>query len=292
VFAFTVAPAWWERWWARALGVFLLAAVIAAAIRLRTRALESERRRLEEAVAVRGAELAQANRELAEAAITDPLTKAHNRRYFQLTIETDTQRALRSHFDPRTASEAEDVLFYLVDVDHFKRVNDTFGHQSGDRVLQEVAQRLKRTIRGSDTLIRWGGEEFLVVARGARRKDAADLAKRILDAVGGGPFETGPSRTLRCTCSVGWAAFPWKTSRPDSHSVAEVIQFVDQALYVAKHAGRNQSVGWTPSEPIADRTEPGDWTLANQERVRLVQTPGPAAESRAETCEALEEHLP
>jgi diguanylate cyclase (GGDEF)-like protein len=146
--------------------------------------------------------VAKANRELEEAAITDPLTKAYNRRYFQLSVEVDAQRALRSYFDPRADARREDVVFFLVDVDHFKQANDNFGHSGGDRVLQGVAERLKRTIRASDTLIRWGGEEFLVVTRGSRREDAVELGKRILDAVGGQPFKTEPGHTLRCTCSV------------------------------------------------------------------------------------------
>src|SRR6185312_11597546 len=92
-YAFTIAPAWWERWWARLTGLLLLGAAILGSIRLRTRALELDRRRLEDAVAVRSLELARANHELAEAALTDPLTKARNRRFFQLTIEVDVQKA-------------------------------------------------------------------------------------------------------------------------------------------------------------------------------------------------------
>jgi diguanylate cyclase (GGDEF)-like protein len=271
VYAFTVDPAWWEQLWARALGLLLLGTLIAATIRFRTRTLEADRRRLEEAVAARSAELAKANRELEEAAITDPLTKAYNRRYFQLSVEVDAQRALRSYFDRRADSRREDVVFFLVDVDHFKQVNDTFGHSCGDRVLQCVAERLRRTIRASDTLIRWGGEEFLVVTRGTRREDVAELGKRILDAVGGQPFEGEPGHFLRCTCSVGWAAFPWDRAEPYSHGLAEVVQFVDEALYMAKHAGRNQCVGVAPGHPSGD----GEMATMKLECVRLVRTLGP-----------------
>ena len=271
VYAFTVDPAWWEQLWARTLGLLLLGTMILGAIRFRTRALEADRRRLEEAVAARSADLAKANRELEEAAVTDPLTKAYNRRYFQLSVEVDAQRALRSYFDRRADVRREDVVFFLVDVDHFKQVNDNFGHSGGDRVLQSVAERLKRTIRASDTLIRWGGEEFLVVTRGSPREDAAELGKRILDAVGGLPFETEPGHTLRCTCSVGWAAFPWDRSQPDSHGLTEVVQFVDEALYMDKHGGRNQCVGVAPGYPTGD----GEMATMKLERVRLVRTPGP-----------------
>jgi diguanylate cyclase (GGDEF)-like protein len=262
-YAFAVAPAWWEQWWAGLLAFVLIVGVLAGAIRLRTRVLEGERRRLEEAVAARSAELARANRELEEAALTDPLTKARNRRFFALTIEADAQRAIRSYFDPSDLNQREDLIFYLVDIDYFKHVNDEFGHEAGDLVLCQVAARLQNTIRSSDTLIRWGGEEFLIVARGASRHDASDLARRILHAVGSEAFEVECVRDLRCTCSAGWAAFPWSVSQPESHQVTtDVIQLVDRALYMAKNSGRNQSVGLAPS---------GDDT----DSVHMIRTAGP-----------------
>ncbi len=231
-YQFAVAPAWWQTWWAYGLGALLMASAIIGVIRLRTRALEADRRRLEQAVAERNAELARANQELAEAALTDPLTKARNRRFFQLNVE----------------GERKELVLYLVDIDYFKQVNDRYGHEAGDLVLRGVADRLHNVIRASDSLIRWGGEEFLIVARNVTRERANGLAQRILDSVAAEPLRLAPVGDLRCTCSVGWAAFPWLPSKPDAVDVAEVVQFVDRALYMAKHSGRNQGVGLIPVE--------------------------------------------
>jgi len=278
VYSFSIDPAWWERWWARLAGLSVLALAIFGAIRLRTGALEADRKRLEAAVESGRAELAQANHELAEIALTDPLTKARNRRYFQLTIEVDVERCLRSYFDPNDGKDREDLVFFLVDIDYFKNVNDRFGHRAGDHVLTQIADRLSGVIRSSDTLVRWGGEEFLVVARGARRQEAGELARRILQAIGGEPFEADPFEgseggRLPCTCSVGWAAFPWKGAQPQSRSVTDLIQLVDRALYMAKHSGRNQAVGVAPADDPGFSSE--EQAIMRQERVCVVRTAGP-----------------
>jgi diguanylate cyclase (GGDEF)-like protein len=221
--------------------LMLLSAFIYSVSFFRTRSVRADRKRLEEAVAARSAELARANRELEEAAVTDPLTKVRNRRFFQMIVDTDVERVIRA---------GEDLLLYLVDIDHFKRINDSFGHLGGDLVLRQVATRLGSVIRASDTLIRWGGEEFLIIARGTRREDGEVLARRILSAIGSEPYELDGEQTLRCTCSVGWSAFPWLPSQPQSMSISDLIHMVDQGLYVAKQSGRNQAVGVTPQLTI------------------------------------------
>ena len=109
-------------------------------------------------------ELRHTNLVLEEASLTDPLTGLRNRRYFSATIEADVGQALRSHtdhHDPHT----RDLVFYLIDADNFKEVNDSYGHDVGDKVLMEMARRLSSSIRHSDVLVRWGGEEFLIVSR-------------------------------------------------------------------------------------------------------------------------------
>jgi len=262
VYRFAVAPAWWQQWWAYSLEILLLASAVLGVIRLRTRALEADRRRLEQAVAERSVELARANQELAEAALTDPLTKARNRRFYQLNVE----------------GEREDLVLYLVDIDYFKQVNDRYGHETGDLVLQAVAGRLQDVIRASDSLIRWGGEEFLIVARNVTRDNANGLAQRILDVVGGEPLRLDHAGELRCTCSVGWAAFPWVPSEPEALTLSEVIQFVDRALYMAKHSGRNQCVGLVPAELAAHLHE--RVTLKEHEAF-AIRTFGPAVASPA-----------
>ncbi len=191
------------------------------------------------------AELANANRELLDASLTDALTGARNRRFFSNMIEADVQQVLRS-FTSNTSADVRnrDLVFYLIDIDHFKRVNDEFGHQIGDRVLVEVARRINSAARLSDAMIRWGGEEFLLLSRYTDRKDAHILANRVLDSVGSRPYRVeGTNADLRISCSIGWAAFPWREIEPKLVSHEQVLVLADYALYQAKASGRNRAVG-------------------------------------------------
>ena len=122
-----------------------------------------------------------------------------------------------------------------------------FGHDAGDRVLVQIAARLSTVVRESDFLIRWGGEEFLVVCRSAERSDAAVLAERILHAVNSEPYDLGNNRCLTRSCSVGWAAFPWLPPACSDLSVEEVLRLADRGLYLAKQNGRNQAIGLIPT---------------------------------------------
>ncbi|MGA8151942.1 MAG: GGDEF domain-containing protein [Terriglobales bacterium] len=130
-------------------------------------------------------ELDRANQELREASFTDLLTEARNRRFFTTTIENDVRHVLRG-YSPQAPSHEKnrDLIFYLIDVDHFKEVNDRYGHDVGDLVLIEITRRISAAMRYSDELIRWGGEEFLVVSRYTNRDEANTLATRVLEAIG------------------------------------------------------------------------------------------------------------
>ena len=187
-------------------------------------------------------ELAHANEELHEASVTDALTGVRNRRFLTTTLAQDVQQALRFYSSGDTLNRNRDLIFYLIDIDHFKFVNDRFGHQQGDVLLVQVAARISSAIRYSDVLIRWGGEEFLVVSRFTDRENAEILAKRVLEAIGSEEFQLD-SGGIRRTCSIGWAVFPWSPERPHEVSCQEVLRLADQALYQAKHAGRNTAVG-------------------------------------------------
>jgi diguanylate cyclase (GGDEF)-like protein len=260
-FAFSVMPPWWETLWARAAAVVLILGVGAAFIRLRTRALDADRRRLEEAVTSRSAELAAANRQLQEASVRDPLTHLHNRRYLTEVVAENVKRVLRAYAGAVRGEPVrnEDLVFFLVDVDHFKDVNDQHGHPVGDRMLVALAERLTSVVRDSDLVVRWGGEEFLIVARESDRSEAEQVAGRILEAVGGQPFEPGEGLRLRRTCSIGWAALPWIRDEPAAVSWEETLVLVDRALYLAKRSGRNQAIGVMPSEHAPPAVEERWW---------------------------------
>jgi diguanylate cyclase (GGDEF)-like protein len=193
-------------------------------------------------------ELRRTNVVLQEASLTDPLTGVRNRRYFAATIEADVEQALRSHADQHDP-HTRDLVFYLIDADNFKEINDEYGHDVGDTVLTEMVRRLSSSIRHSDVLVRWGGEEFLVVSRHTDRGEAGLLAQRVLSAVADTPFQVGASgQTMRRTCSMGWAAFPWFPDDPRVVTYDEVLTIADRGLNRAKQAGKNCAVGMTPAQ--------------------------------------------
>ena len=254
-FSFTVIPAWWQRWYSRGVVVLLGLFALYFLVNYRTRKLQNERIRLEQAVAERSEALALANKELEEMSLTDPLTSARNRRFFTATIQSDVSQAIRAYSspDPTRSRRNRDIVFYLIDADHFKEINDRFGHDAGDQMLIDLTSRISSAIRYSDVLVRWGGEEFLVVSRFCERKEAATLAARVLSAVAGEPFKVkGAGISLHRTVSIGWAAFPWNVASPVDVSYEEVLALADRAIYKAKNSGRNQAIGALPPESASE----------------------------------------
>ena len=248
-FQFTVAPAWWQHWVFRTFTALAIIALLFAFISLRTRQLQRDRIRLEQAVEERSEALARANRELQEISFTDPLTGARNRRFFQISIDADVNQSLRVYSSQNPIDRNRDLIFYLIDIDHFKEINDRFGHDAGDQLLRDVTLRINSAIRLSDVLIRWGGEEFLVVSRFTERAEASILASRVLTAIASAPFEIkGSTIPLSRTCSIGWACFPWIPATPHVVSAEAVLSLADVALYRAKNGGRNRAVAALPPE--------------------------------------------
>jgi len=258
-FRFQVLPNVWQTWWAKIAGAFALLGSFWVFVSMRMRALDRRRVELEEAVAQRSAELLQKNKELEEISLTDPLTGTRNRRYFYETISMDIAQALRSHLNTLDSSAASDsrqeLIFVLVDIDRFKWVNDEMGHAAGDRLLQEMAKRLASVMRRSDVLVRWGGEEFLLVCRSTDRENAAALCSRLLEAVRAVPFDVGNGVEVHKTCSIGWAPYPWLKEDFELLSIDNVIELADKALYLAKREGRNRSYGLLPAAtaPVSDK---------------------------------------
>ncbi|HYX20298.1 MAG TPA: diguanylate cyclase [Thermoanaerobaculia bacterium] len=286
--AIRVNAAWWQQPWAKIVWVLVAAGALVAVVRWRTRHLEAERRRLEEAVAARSAELAAANRELREASFTDALTGARNRRFFTTVIEDDVNRTLRVHATPlQNRPRNCDLIFYIVDIDHFKEINDEYGHDRGDGVLAEVARRLTQVVRDSDRLIRWGGEEFLLISRDADRTRGEVLAGRVMQSVGSEPFDLGNGQKVRRTCSVGWAPFPWYPDSTRTFAFTEVLKLADRAMYLAKQSGRNRSVGVIPAASYAEiGSRNGEWwekplSEAEAQSVILVKSGGPVVVTRS-----------
>jgi diguanylate cyclase (GGDEF)-like protein len=189
---------------------------------------------------------------LNDLSLKDTLTSLYNRRYFFSHIETHVAYARRMAEDQ--CSITGQLAFLVIDIDFFKRVNDTLGHHGGDVVLKEVSERLSAVMRKSDVLVRWGGEEFLVVARDATLEGARQLASRVVAVVNERPFEID-KQAMGVTCSVGYCCYPFFPDVPDAVPWEKVIQFADQGLYKAKNEGRNRVVGVMAAESSGDRVD-------------------------------------
>lgn len=170
-------------------------------------------------------QLKQLNQQLQNLAITDGLTGLHNHRAFQDYLEEQFQTAMH---------KKQPLAMILMDVDHFKQYNDTYGHQAGDEVLRRVAQILKQSVRDGDFVARYGGEEFAVVLPRTDTENAVQVAERLREAIASAEWTLRP-----ITGSFGVASI-----RPDMETRREIIESADQALYEAKRGGRNRVVAW------------------------------------------------
>lgn len=256
-----VLQPWWHRWWFRLGTTIALAALAIVVIWMRLGALGRQNRLLENAVADRTKALARANEALLEQSLTDPLTGLRNRRFLGACMPEDVAKIQRMQRDAASNNLARmkvniDMLFVMVDLDHFKLVNDQYGHQAGDMVLQQMGRILKTAARDSDTLVRWGGEEFLIVAKHTARADAPILPERIRAAVEAHLFDIGEANPIHCTCSVGFAIFPLLPNDVESYRWEQIVELADHCLYAAKHGGRNAWVGlvldaaFSPEQPL------------------------------------------
>ena len=200
-------------------------------------------------------ELQRKNLELQEISFTDALTGVWNRRYLEEILTSEAGQVLRNYERARGGDirklEHRDLVFIMVDVDFFKAVNDQHGHAAGDLLLRRVAERLGRVVRKSDVLVRWGGEEFLIMSRSADPSGTPAFCERILEMMSSEAFDLGHGIRVRKTCSVGWEPFPWSRAAYEAVCAEEIIELADTALYRAKAAGRNQGIGIVPREGVA-----------------------------------------
>ncbi len=246
-----------QRLWGLVAACGLLSLAIAALLMRRVR--DTNRR------------LADSNAQLKAHAEIDPLTGLANRRHFQTAMR---QLAADGKFSGTV---------FLADIDHFKRVNDCWGHASGDAVLIEIARRLRAVLREPDLIVRWGGEEFLVVVRALSPEAVEALAQRMLDAVGATAV-THQGRVMPITASIGYATFPIEPTLL-AVSWERAINLVDTALYLAKAHGRNRAYGVRMINAndeqqfdVVARTLEAAWRVGDV-ALTLLQGPGCAEEA-------------
>ncbi len=161
-------------------------------------------------------------------AVTDGLTEMYNHRYFQEQMKNNIENSKRY---------GAPFSLIMVDIDFFKKFNDKYGHQSGDAVLRQVAQTIKKNIRSTDIPCRYGGEEMSVILTNTKKEEAALVAQKICEAVRNREFELATGDWTHVTISLGVASMPEDGKEPQ-----ELIEYADRCLYIAKENGRNQVV--------------------------------------------------
>jgi diguanylate cyclase (GGDEF)-like protein len=169
---------------------------------------------------------------LLRSGFTDVLTGWHNRRYLQVRLAEELARARR---------DSSYLVCLMLDVDHFKRINDSWGHAAGDSVLQELALRIDTQVRASDVAARYGGEEFVVLLPDTDNASGSLLAERMRQSISAAPFRIPGDETVAVTVSIGIAGIRPGPKVDDLKTLGDsLIARADVALYRAKSAGRDQ----------------------------------------------------
>jgi diguanylate cyclase (GGDEF)-like protein len=184
---------------------------------LRTKALQDELRE-------KNRQLEEVLLKVEQLAITDPLTELFNRRRFETAIENEFKRTMR-YGSPNSC--------LMIDIDFFKKINDDYGHHTGDVVLKETAQVIKSCIRDIDIIARWGGEEFIILLPETKKEEALGVASRIREVMSGHSFS---QIERQMTVSIGLAGVP----DPSIDNAEKLIHAADLAMYEAKSKGRNR----------------------------------------------------
>jgi diguanylate cyclase (GGDEF)-like protein len=187
---------------------------------------------------------------LLRSGFTDVLTGWNNRRYLQVRLVEELAQARR---------DASTLVCLMLDIDHFKSVNDTYGHAAGDAVLRELAQRIESQVRVSDIAARYGGEEFVVLLPGAELESGKLLAERIREAISATPIEIGNGKSVTVTASIGIASIAPGRDVDDLKTTGDsLLARADVALYSAKSAGRDRVVTENADQlPAMDKAESG-----------------------------------
>lgn len=260
--AMLVVPPPWRTWWAYLGYGLLVVAALLSVVRAQRRKMAREaeyRRRLElevkartQELGERNAELQQLNVKLLESSLTDSLTGLRNRRFLFEEVAKEVaiiQRAHHGGAEVHPRAEVKPLVFIMVDLDWFKPINDTCGHAAGDRVLLQVGSILEKACRNSDVLVRWGGDEFLVVGRNADVDGIEVVPERIRAMVEKTAFDLGDGQVAHLTCSIGFTTDPVLGTSPHILTLEQAVTLADGALYMAKKkAGRNAWVGLLGSE--------------------------------------------
>jgi diguanylate cyclase (GGDEF)-like protein len=192
-------------------------------------------------LAERNLELERVNRKLLDVSLSDPLTGLGNRRALLQSMPGLIADLGAARYSAR--AEVSGLVLMLIDLDRLKPVNDQYGHEAGDRMLAQVATILCECLRATDRVVRWGGDEFVVVSSPGDLEGGAALAERIRARIATHPFRISATRQVRTTCSIGFACYPFLPDAPDTITWEESLNLADRALYRAK-SRRDAWLGW------------------------------------------------
>ena len=203
---------------------------------------------LEDKVKERTFQLKEVNDKLKELSLQDPLTKLFNRRYAYDHIAQYTDSYVKEKtwalkkINKREKSIEHTILgVFLIDIDFFKKVNDTYGHQAGDTVLVKIADTLKKLVRADDYVVRWGGEEFLIILNNTKAEYLKMFARKVITAIRETEIVLYEGTAIHITCSLGFTMFPIDGENPDLINLEQMINISDYALYNAKESGRDRA---------------------------------------------------
>lgn len=233
--------------------------------------LAEDTQRLNEALLV-------ANDKFRRLSFYDTLTNATNRRFINDVLQHEVDRFTFSRRQCLTTAEAatdsEKSIYglYVIDIDHFKQVNDTWGHKCGDQVLIQFVERLKSLVRKNDVVTRWGGEEFVIVLKRIKPDYLHTFARKVIQAVASEGFDINGVNTVRQTCSIGFAQLPFFATAPEVLSLEQTFEICDAALYHAKENGRNQAICAVHHAPSAQ-------VISSEKGARIVQNLSGAIEN-------------
>ena len=222
-------------------------------------------------------ELQLINKELQEAVVKDPLTGLKNRRFMfefeedKILAFIDSKERSTHLLENRVDSYRKESVFaiLMLDIDHFKRVNDLYGHATGDLVLVDFSKILVESVRTDDVVIRWGGEEFIILLKNIRREKATQVAEKIRKNIENFPFKTEQGKTIWITASLGMAFTPFFDHAPNLMGMDSIISIADLALYNSKNKGRDMCTVVKAGKNIPSSSEQMLGMLASSQYAEL-----------------------
>ncbi len=249
---FSISPYFYETIWFYLVLILSSGLVVVLWHRQRLQALKQKKVELELQIQKHTFQLEESNKKLQQAVTaleeisqTDQLTGLKNRRYLSSQLPADL-----AHFERQlyAIKQGDSMIFAVLDIDHFKKINDYYGHKAGDTILLQFANIIQEQVRVGDYAVRWGGEEFIIVFRPMPTEMGPTIIERIRSTIEQTPFETDDGKILSITCSIGFVEYPFFFEEFRLLSWEHTVELADHALYLVKEKCRNGWACFYPTE--------------------------------------------